>query len=442
MTCGAPRITTRLIAVALVILLALAVAYADVAGAAPANGRSDRDTLADEAIGLMIENSGGGQAEALLGILYLRGMHIESDPVAAAAWLERAAAANHPAGLYAAARMYSEGLGVPRNPERARKLLSQIELAAFGELVPVVTQLRLALDMTEPAGKAVTVAHKAEKTAEKTTDKIADKSGEKPAPAVIEAALPAPAVSIAPVSASPVSAPVQLASVATSSASTLSPVGSAMAATMTAAPPVPPAPPVERPAVEHTPQAAPSAPVPVVVTPPELPVEPSVTPAVIVSAPVAPVAVPAAPPSPALSRSAVVSTTVRNPITPTAATLAPSPAPTPASGLSRRSQATTSATMVTPVVSTLFPSVPAPVGQYAQIATVFTEEAAARERNRILAALPGEIAAGREVMVRPLRAADGRATWLILVAGFANRGEARSFCEHAVAVKLGCLVKG
>lgn len=123
----------------------------------PATAAStDRDSLADEAIGLMIEHSGSGQAEALLGILYLRGMRIETDPVAASAWLDRAAAAGHPAGVYAAARMYAEGIGVPADPERARRLLRDADPAAYGPLGEAVRQLRLSLDLPDsPPGREI-----------------------------------------------------------------------------------------------------------------------------------------------------------------------------------------------------------------------------------------------------------------------------------------------
>jgi len=107
----------------------------------------DRDALGNEAIELMIENSGPGQAEALLGVLYLRGMRSEPDPVAATAWLERAARAGHPSGVYAAARMYAEGLGVPVDAARARDLLRDQDPARFGAMADAVRQLRLSLDL-------------------------------------------------------------------------------------------------------------------------------------------------------------------------------------------------------------------------------------------------------------------------------------------------------
>lgn len=110
---------------------------------------TDRDALGNEAIELMIENSGAGQAEALLGVLYLRGMRLEPDPVAAMAWLERAARAGHPAGLYAAARMLAEGIGVAVDTERARNLLKDHDPARFGPLAGAVRQLRLSLDLPE-----------------------------------------------------------------------------------------------------------------------------------------------------------------------------------------------------------------------------------------------------------------------------------------------------
>lgn len=106
-----------------------------------------RDDMADRAIGLMLENPGPGQAETLLGLLYLRGARLEADPVAAGAWLERAAANGHPAGIYAAARLYADGIGAPPDPERARRLLTGVDPARFGGLADQVRQLMAALDV-------------------------------------------------------------------------------------------------------------------------------------------------------------------------------------------------------------------------------------------------------------------------------------------------------
>lgn len=120
-----------------------------------------RDDMADRAIGLMLENPGPGQAETLLGLLYLRGARLEADPVAAGAWLERAAANGHPAGIYAAARLYADGVGVPPDPERARRLLTGVDPARFGGLADQVRQLMATLDVAvappapEPAPEPV-----------------------------------------------------------------------------------------------------------------------------------------------------------------------------------------------------------------------------------------------------------------------------------------------
>lgn len=117
-------------------------------------GSGLRDDMADRAIGLMLENPGPGQAETLLGLLYLRGARLESDPVAAGAWLERAAANGHPAGIYAAARLYAEGVGVPADPERARRLLAGADPARFGGLADQVRQLMATLDIAPPPAPA------------------------------------------------------------------------------------------------------------------------------------------------------------------------------------------------------------------------------------------------------------------------------------------------
>lgn len=121
----------------------------------PAAASGDRDALSDETIGLMIDDSGPGQAEALLGVLYLRGMRIESDPVAASAWLDRAARAGHPAGIYGAARMHADGIGVPVDAERARRLLRDADPARFGPLADAVSRLRRDLGLSETPAVAV-----------------------------------------------------------------------------------------------------------------------------------------------------------------------------------------------------------------------------------------------------------------------------------------------
>ncbi|MFN8924631.1 MAG: tetratricopeptide repeat protein, partial [Rhodospirillales bacterium] len=123
-----------------------------VAGPAAAQAPAVRDTLGNEAIGLMIDNAGDGQAEALLGVLYLRGVRIDPDPIAALAWFTRAANDGHPAGVYGAARMLAEGVGVPADPDRARALLRDRPPSAFGALADAVRQLRLSLDLPPEPG--------------------------------------------------------------------------------------------------------------------------------------------------------------------------------------------------------------------------------------------------------------------------------------------------
>ncbi|WP_180287613.1 tetratricopeptide repeat protein [Azospirillum oleiclasticum] len=117
--------------------------------AGPARASGDRDALSDETIGLMIDDSGPGQAEALLGVLYLRGMRIESDPIAASAWLDRAARAGHPAGIYGAARMHADGIGVPVDAGRARQLLGDADPTRFGPLADAVRRLRRDLGLPD-----------------------------------------------------------------------------------------------------------------------------------------------------------------------------------------------------------------------------------------------------------------------------------------------------
>ncbi|WP_029008009.1 SPOR domain-containing protein [Azospirillum halopraeferens] len=268
----------------------MAAALTAAAGAAEAPP-TDRDRLAREALGLMVENAGPGQAEALLGVLYLRGGRIEVDPVAAAAWLERAADSGHPAGIYAAARIHAEGIGVRADPERARALLARADPAAFGPLEEAVRQLRLALDMP-----------------------------------------PAPA---------------------------------------------------------------------------EAAGEPEPQPEAVTVAPPPPVPEPAAPPEE----------------TPVAPVTPPAPGPEPES-----------------------PAAPAPTDlpspAYAQLATLFSEEAAQSEVRRLRGLIPPPLMEGRTLTVRQAQLSDGRTAWRVIVSGFAGRDDARTFCGHVTAGGTGCIARG
>jgi len=269
----------------------------------PALGRateaSDRDALGNEAIELMIENSGPGQAEALLGVLYLRGMRSEPDPVAATAWLERAARAGHPSGIYAAARMYAEGIGVPVDVGRARELLRDQDPARFGAMTDAVRQLRLSLDLP-------------------------------PAPDPAPSPAPAPA-------------------------------------TTTPAEPPPPAP---------KPEVAAVAPVP---PPPPSPVQ----------------APPASPPQ----------------------------APVSVEEANR-------------------PKPEAPIGPFAQLATLFSEGSTVGEIARFRAMIPPDLLDGRSLVIRTTRLSDGRAAWRVMVIGFVDVGEARSFCSTVRQSGVDCVPKG
>jgi hypothetical protein len=274
---------------------------------------TERDALGNEAIELMIENSGAGQAEALLGILYLRGMRSDPDPVAAIAWLDRAARAGHPAGVYAAARVYAEGIGVPVDAEKARALLRDHDPARFGPLAGAVRQLRLSLDL--PAGTAPPAAPE--------TAKAPDPA---PAPAADAVAVPVP-------------------------------------------PPAPPPAPVTEPAL-----SAPAAPAPGAVPAPSVPV-----------AAVAAV--------PALDTSALP---------------AADPLTAPA----------------------------------AQLATLFSESSTAGEVPRLRAAIPPALLAGRDLVIRTTRLADGRVAWRVLAIGFNGRDEVKDFCAGVRAAGLACIPRG
>lgn len=284
--------------------LAIVAALAWSWSAARAEEATDRSSLGNEAIELMIENSGPGQAEALLGVLYLRGMRSEPDPIAAIAWLERAARAGHPSGIYAAARIHAEGIGVPVDTEKARSLLRDQDPQRFGPLADAVRRLRLSLDL--PAAP----------------------DPEPAAPAA--SATPAPATEVA----------------------------TAAPATPPPAPSAPPAPPPAAPAAAPTPSAPP----------------------------------PQGPSAP--------------------------PVPAPTSGSE------------------------APIGPFAQLATLFSEASTVGEAARFRAILPPELMIGRSVVVRATRLGDGRAAWRVMVIGFQESGDARVFCVVARQAGVECVPRG
>lgn len=185
-------------------ILALVAASFIALACGPAGAAGDRNALSDETIGLMIDDSGPGQAEALLGVLYLRGMRIESDPIAASAWLDRAARAGHPAGLYGAARMHADGIGVPVDTGRARQILGNADPARFGPLADAVRRLRRDLGLPEEV--AVTASPPDQGTA-KPAPFAASAEAENlpPPPAATEAAArPVPVVRPEPAAIAPV----------------------------------------------------------------------------------------------------------------------------------------------------------------------------------------------------------------------------------------------
>lgn len=183
-----------------VLALVLTTLLAAVTGPALASG--DRDALSDETIGLMIDDSGPGQAEALLGVLYLRGMRIESDPIAASAWLDRAARAGHPAGVYGAARMHADGIGVPVDTARARQLLRDADPGRFGPLADAVRRLRHDLGLPEVAAGDATPKPAEDAVKPPPVEAAAEQAKDPPhvPAAAAETALPAvPAVAERPV---------------------------------------------------------------------------------------------------------------------------------------------------------------------------------------------------------------------------------------------------
>lgn len=408
----------------------------------------DRDRLADEAIGLLIENTGPGQAESLLGILYLRGMRVESDPIAASGWLERAAAAGHPAGVYVAARMYAEGIGVAPDPERARRLLGDTPPAAFGPLTESVRQLRLSLDL--PADGAARLAETPETAAPVATPVATGPAApsnslvasplvavpqEAPSAGVAAAEAPAPVATSEPAAiptpaVQPVALPTPVADPAPAQAG-LSPAAEAPATVTPAAEPAP----ATRPAPAAPSEPAPSEPAqstqaeskPAQPAPTPVAVPAAVEPAPITAA--APLAV-EAPAQPA-SAVAVAAPTAPAPVEApaAAATSAPTqPAAAPA-GVAAAAPATPAASEVLPPL-------------HAQLATLFSEKSTVAELARLQERLPAELMAGKTMRVQEVKLADGRTARRILAVGFATTEEVKAFCAKVRAKALGCLPRG
>ncbi len=71
--------------------------------------------------------AGDAEAQYLLGKIHLDGLAGRADAGEALAWLERAVANRHREAAQMLGNMYSAGLGVPRDPEKAAEYM---ELAA------------------------------------------------------------------------------------------------------------------------------------------------------------------------------------------------------------------------------------------------------------------------------------------------------------------------
>jgi hypothetical protein len=384
------------------------------ADAAPAEAR---ERLGNEALRLMIDDAGDGQAEALLGVLYLRGVRIDPDPVAALAWFERAAESGHGAGVYAAARILAGGAGVAPDPDAARALLGDRDPALFGELADAVRALRTSLGLPpdpprrepEPAGPAAPA-----EAAPPPADPPAAVALPAPAP-------PEPEPAAAQASTPPAPAPT--------------------------ADPVPPARAPEAPAVAAAPAAPPPAPAPPAA--PEPPPEPQA------------LTVGSGPDAQALreladrirrERAALVRGAelrvlprfdggtiafelVADGVRDAAAAarlcreLGRSPAecavrasPRPASGAP---EATAQE-----------------AGAYVQLATVFDLEAAERERARFGRLVPEDLRAGAAVGWRSATLADGRAAFTIVLSPFADAAAARAACERLRRERIDCVPRG
>ncbi|CAK0762287.1 exported hypothetical protein [Azospirillaceae bacterium] len=145
---------------------------------------SPQQTLANQALELMIDHTGAGRAEALLAIYYLTGQKIEADPEAARAWFERAAAVGHPAGFLGAAKLLSENYGAAKDLFLARKILETADPALFGNYADVIRKMRRDLGLSsEPQSTATTTTVSAAMAAAASHAAIDDPIlVEKPAP--------------------------------------------------------------------------------------------------------------------------------------------------------------------------------------------------------------------------------------------------------------------
>ncbi|HZH25915.1 MAG TPA: SPOR domain-containing protein [Azospirillaceae bacterium] len=409
-----PKVLSGAVAAALWFGLPLPV-WAQTASGTPPGAASpdpaDRDALGNDAVRLMIDRAGRGQAEALLGVLYLRGLRIETDPVVAFAWFERAAREGHPAGIYGAARMLIDGLGVPADPERAKALLAGADPAAFGELADALRRLRLAVGLDgDPAAER--------------TEQAAAPAPQPPeqSPATPPPAAPAPAEPAPPPPAEPVPAPPPQATQPPEAQ-----VAQAEAPqTQVAAAPPPPTlslPPAERYQItagrsgdaetlrrldqrigrEHRTLVA-------GLDRRVLPVFEGGGLAFVLTID-------------GLADAAAVER-LCTALERSVADCAPKPSegPVPA--------ATAAATAEQPA------------GAFVQLATVPEEELARAERARFQRILPPELKAGVDVVVRTSSLADGRPAWTIVVAPFDDIAAARAYCERLKAVRLSCIPRG
>jgi len=94
-----------------------------------------------------LADAGYVQAQVTMGISYLDGTVVETDPTKAAQWFRRAQESGHPQAEFYLGLMFERGLGVTKNKEEAQRLLRQSVDAGYdGALVALADLLHKAHD--------------------------------------------------------------------------------------------------------------------------------------------------------------------------------------------------------------------------------------------------------------------------------------------------------
>ncbi|MCA8829969.1 tetratricopeptide repeat protein [Hymenobacter pini] len=86
-----------------------------------ANNRRTRYATRAVELLLIAAKAGNISAASMLGMVYYEGWGVPADALAAAHWLHRAAAEQHPLACFNLAVLYDNGTGVAKNPNTARR---------------------------------------------------------------------------------------------------------------------------------------------------------------------------------------------------------------------------------------------------------------------------------------------------------------------------------